>query len=145
MKIKITIPPCHPRQIHVRHRMQETLTEPCELVISQMQALSWTTAIKTRLCVVSKLHPHVGDTTNPSTKETPPARAAWRRLEGRRASISTCEKNMRNSERSPLMFIHPLGGRRIRQCAICSDLSAVQSAQLPLHVRAQISRNRRMW
>jgi hypothetical protein len=67
LKIKITIPRCHPRQIHVRHRMQETLKEPCELVISQMQALSWASTMKTRLCVVSKLHPHVGDTTNPST------------------------------------------------------------------------------
>ena len=61
-------------------------------------------------CTVSQLHPHVVDTIKSFVLRPPPAslgssRAAWRRLEGQRASRSTRKHRCETSERSPLRFM----------------------------------------
>ena len=91
----------NPRQIHALLRLQETLTEPCELVISQLQASSWTRT-PIRLCVVIKLHPARGfDITDPSSPQPRPRLGLpvpGEKIRRRRCSRSTCAKHAKQAK-----------------------------------------------
>jgi len=136
----------NPRQIHALLRLQETLTEPCELVISQLQASSWTRT-PIRLCVVIKLHPARGfDITDPSSPQPRPRLGLpvrGERLEGGDVPEAHA-RNMRNMRKST--DVHSRADKALIQVRD-AVVSAVQSAQLPQHVRALcliLIRNRRM-
>jgi hypothetical protein len=95
----------NPRQIHALLCLQETLTEPCELVISQLQALSWNESQRNtpvRLCVVIKLHPARGfDITDPSTPQPRPRLGLpvpGEKIRRRRCSRSTCAKHAKQAK-----------------------------------------------